>query len=169
MWSVLLNSSYYNTNHNNCWLKMRSILLVGRSVTVLQCVCRFRSRTERLMRLTCVSQTRPRQPRMIGPIFYRAFAPLLFQAMGSGEVLSAPAGSFLIHPSWQQQPARKPPPPPHTCGFFKKPQPSTTGNTLRFDPISVHDCPKPHVRDPTTISTTSPPPCIKASSRPLSQ
>ena len=53
---------------------------------------------------------------LIGPIFYRAFAPLLFQAMGSGEVLSAPAGSFLIHPSWQQQPARKPPPPPHTCG-----------------------------------------------------
>ena len=83
---VLLNSLYYSTNHNNCWLKMRSILLVGRSVTGLQCVCRFRSRTKRLMRLICVSPTRPWQPRMIGPIFYRAFAPLLFQAMGSGEV-----------------------------------------------------------------------------------
>ena len=59
--SALLNSLYYNTNHNNCWLKMRSILLVGRSVTGLQCVCRFRSRIERLMRLTCVSQTRPWQ------------------------------------------------------------------------------------------------------------
>ena len=50
------------------------------------------------------------------------------------------SGSLAHNPSWLQQPAIKPPPPLHTCSFFKRPQPSTVGNTLRFDPTSVHDC-----------------------------
>ena len=100
---VLLNSLYYSTNHNNCWLKMRSIPPVGRSVTVLQCVCRFRSRTERLMRLTCVSQTRPRQPRMIGPIFYKGRGQLKKKTFSFGHCpnyLTPPSPLTPIQATW---------------------------------------------------------------------